>query len=146
MYRLFIDEAGHDHLKSSNTPREQYLCLMGVILNGRGHWDLRQRMDALKLEAFGNSNVVFHRREIIDKSPPFEALKDVAIRAKFDAGLIEMIRECPYTAIATLIDKQAHLSKYQVWQYQPYHYCLAVMLERYVMWLKECGGRGDVMV
>jgi hypothetical protein len=145
MYRLFIDETGHDHLKSSNIPQEQYLCLMGVILNGRGHWDLRQRMDALKKEAFGTAEVVLHRREIIDKTPPFDVLKDDTVRALFDAGLIEMIRDCKYTALAALIDKQAHIAKYQVWQYQPYHYCLAVMLERYVMWLKECDGKGDVM-
>lgn len=145
MYRLFIDETGHGHLGSSNTPQEQYLCLMGVILNGRGHWDLKQRMDALKMETFGTTDVTLHRREIIDKEPPFHVLKDDAIRALFDDGLMGMIRDCTYTALAALIDKQAHVAKYEVWHFQPYHYCLAVMLERYVMWLKERNGRGDVM-
>ncbi len=145
MYRLFIDETGHDHLKSSNTPNEQYLCLMGVILNGRGHWDLTNRMDALKLATFGTKDIVLHRRELIDKNPPFDALRDPTIRASFDASLIETIRDSVFTALAALIDKQAHIDKYQVWQYQPYHYCLAVMVERYVMWLKEQNGRGDVM-
>lgn len=145
MYRLFIDETGHDHLKSSNTPQEQYLCLMGVILNGGGHWDLRRRMDALKMSIFGRTDVVLHRREIINKTPPFDVLKDDAIRGSFDCGMLGMIRDSTYTAIAAMIDKQAHIAKYQVWQYQPYHYCLAVMMERYVMWLKERNGRGDVL-
>jgi hypothetical protein len=145
MFRLFIDETGHDHLKSSNKPEEQHLCLMGVILTGRGHRDLTERMNALKLDAFGTINVVLHRREIIDRKPPFDTLNDPVIRERFNEGLMGMIRESEYVALASLIDKQAHLAKYRVWHYQPYHYCLAVLLERYVMWLKDRGGRGDVM-
>jgi Protein of unknown function (DUF3800) len=152
VYRLFIDETGHDHLKSSNTAAEQFLCLMGVILNGKEHRLLKQRMDALKMEFFGSAAVVLHRREIIDKNPPFDVLRNPEVRARFDVELLKIIAECEYTVLTALIDKQAHLAKYQVWRYHPYHYCLAVILERYVMWLKEhnplgaLNRKGDVMV
>ena len=97
------------------------------------------------MKAFGDASVVLHRREIIDKEPPFDSLKNEATRAAFDADVLEMIRNCTYTTLAALIDKSAHIAKYQVWQFQPYHYCLAVMIERYVMWLKEHNATGDVM-
>jgi hypothetical protein len=47
-FRLLIDEVGHNNLRASSSAEEKHLCLLGVILNGRGHFDLRQRMDALK--------------------------------------------------------------------------------------------------
>jgi hypothetical protein len=33
MYRLFIDEFGHDNLNTANDPNEQFLCLLGVALD-----------------------------------------------------------------------------------------------------------------
>jgi hypothetical protein len=123
---------------------------MGVVLNGRGHWDLKQRMDALKIEAFGTSDVVLHRREILDKLPPFHTLNNRDIRARFDAAIMALFDDAQYTALAVQIDKQAHIDKYLVWHFQPYHYCLTCIVERYVLWLKDhsAPGRmlqGDVM-
>jgi hypothetical protein len=34
---------------------------------------------------------------------------------------------------------------YTTWRYDPYHYCLAVLLERFVLFLKRRNTRGDVM-
>ena len=34
---------------------------------------------------------------------------------------------------------------YRTWRYDPYHYCLAVMLERYVLFLERTKGIGDIM-
>ena len=45
--------------------------------------------------------------------------------------------------VTAVIDRFAHLGQYHQWAKDPYHYCLAVLIERYVMWL---GSRtGDVM-
>ena len=123
---------------------------MGVALNGRGHKDLTDRMNALKIEAFGTTDVVLHRREILDKNPPFDALNDPKTRADFDAGMMSLFDAAEYTALAVQIDKQALVDKYQVWNAQPYHYCLACIIERYVMWLKGKSvygfvARGDVV-
>lgn len=32
-----------------------------------------------------------------------------------------------------------------VWRYEPYHYCLAILLERYAMFLEQRQAQGDVM-
>ncbi len=152
MYRLFIDEVGHDNLNASSSVPERHLSLMGVVLNGRGHADLKIRMDALKVEAFGTSNVCLHRRELIDKrTPPFDKLNDMLVREKFDAGMMALFEDADYTALTVQVDKQALISKYPIWRFPPYHYCLTCMVERYVMWLKEKSipgriAQGDVMV
>jgi hypothetical protein len=152
MYRLFIDEVGHDNLRGSSSAQEKHLCLLGVILNGRGHLDLTQRMNALKIECFGNANVVFHRREIIDRTPPFDTLKDPKVVDKYNVAMMTLFEEAQYTALAVQIDKQAHLAKYLVWHFRPYQYCLTVIVERYVSWLKDISEKigktqtGDVMV
>ena len=56
-----------------------------------------------------------------------------------DRDLLEM---SPFTAV---IDKLEHLNRYAVWRHDPYHYCLEVLLERYVLWLHYRGANGDVM-
>ena len=45
-----------------------------------------------------------------------------------------------------MIDKRAHRDQYQIWHYHPYHYCLSVMLERFVLFLHYGKHSGDVMV
>lgn len=48
--------------------------------------------------------------------------------------------------ITTVIDKLDHLTRYGRWAEDPYHYCLAILLERFQLWLAGTGGgRGDVM-
>lgn len=47
--------------------------------------------------------------------------------------------------ITVLIDKKQHTEQYSVWRYDPYHYCLKVLVERYVQWLHHRSAQGDVM-
>jgi hypothetical protein len=129
LYRLFIDETGHDNLNSANDPQEQFLCLMGVILDlDTGHRILTQKMDDLKVSTFRTVDVGLHRREIVDKRPPpFDLLNDSQTRAHFDSGLLDIFANCDYTALAVLIDKKEHKERYAVWKSHPYHYCLKAM-------------------
>jgi len=149
MYRLFIDEVGHDNLCSANDPNERYLCLMGVCLDlDYANGEFTDSLNELKTTVFGSEQVILHRREIIDKRDyPFTLLCNEQVRGHFDERLLHWFEESKYTAFAVLIDKRAHVEKYRVWRYHPYHYCLTAMLERYVMWLKSLGqgGIGDVM-
>ena len=58
------------------------------------------------------------------------------------SGLIETL---PYIALTVLIDKHAHIQKYPVWHFNPYHYCMRAIVERYVLWLNRQGLTGDVV-
>ena len=47
--------------------------------------------------------------------------------------------------MSLLIDRQEHSEKYPVWQFNPYHYCMRALVERYVLWLNRHKLTGDVL-
>jgi hypothetical protein len=147
VYRLFVDEVGHHSLETANDPSERYLCLVGVIMDlDYADTTFSDSLDALKVEVFGTRDVVLHRRELIDKAPaPFDRLKDQNVEKRFNELLIEWIKGSKYTVITVLIDKKLHSEQYVKWHFQPYHYCLTALVERYVRWLEEENATGDVM-
>jgi len=135
-------------MRSAQDQNERYLGLTGLVTEqAYANTTLTARLDHIKEEIFGTHDVVLHRREIIDKKPaPFDRLNDARRRARFDELLIQLIEDAHYTAITVVIAKKEHSERYAVWQFQPYHYCLTNILERYVRWLDERNGQGDVVV
>lgn len=148
-YRMYVDEVGNPDLESSDNPNHRFLSLTGVILElGYVERALFPQMESLKAQYFGShpdEPVILHRKEIINARPPFRALADVAVRARFDAELLRLLADWDYTAITVCLDKKRHKETYTTWRYDPYHYCLAVLLERFVFFLGRNNARGDVM-
>ena len=146
VYRLYIDEVGNDSLKSAEDPKEQYLCLLGVVLDlDYASGAFTTAMNDLKLAVFGNPKVILHRRELLKKFPaPYDALNDKLVQEVFDVFILKLIKESKYVAISVMIDKKALLAKY-AWQANPYHYCIMALVERYINWLNDVNGVGDVM-
>ncbi|MCL4488960.1 MAG: DUF3800 domain-containing protein [Chloroflexi bacterium] len=90
--------------------------------------------------------VIFHRKELVNKRYPFDPLLDPETERRFNLALLTALARWEYVVITVVIDKRAHRDQYQVWHYHPYHYCLSVLLERFVLFLHYGGHRGDVMV
>ena len=148
MYRLFIDECGHQDMKGSNDPNQQYLGLTGIIMEeAYASGEFTTRLNEIKNTTFGRSDFPLHRRDILhSNADPYKVLNDPAIRATFDAALLGLIQDAKYTVITVIIDKKLHKQTYAVWRFHPYHYCMTVLLERYVLFLRGVGGVGDVMI
>jgi hypothetical protein len=147
LYRVFIDEVGNHHLGSSDKDTERYLGLTGVMMEleyERG--EAVERLNKIKRETFGTEDIVLHRRELLDCSPPFELLRDVVIRERFDAAILQFLEDLEYKVFTVVIDKREHVARYTTWQFHPYHYCLTVLLERYAQWLERMNEPGDVLV
>lgn len=146
---LFIDEVGNGDLKgAANNDNERYLSLTGIITTLEAY-ERRfiPRVNDFKVEIFGADlapRVVFHRREIMRREGVFAALRDESVKARFDAGLLRLFEELPYLVHTVVIDKREHIETYGVWRFDPYHYCLHILIERYVLWLKRHGFTGDV--
>ena len=142
-YRLFFDETGNGDLKAAKKDANQrYLSLTGLVVRLDIHnATVAPLLTTLKKDIFGekNATVVLHRRQIMDKSGIFAALKDDELRAKFDAQFAGLVASIPAVAFTVSIDKEAHLEKYKVWQFSPYHYALTCLLERFVLWLNRLG-------
>ena len=79
-YRLYIDEVGNSDIGSSRNPNHRYLSLTGVIAELDYVRDvLYPDLEELKRRYFGShpdDPIVLHRKELVNKKPPFAALND----------------------------------------------------------------------
>ncbi|MBM4117973.1 DUF3800 domain-containing protein [bacterium] len=148
-YRMYVDEVGNSDLKASSEPNHRYLSLTGVILE-LGYVDAKvfPALEDLKRRYFGShpdDPIVLHRKELLNRKPPFMALRDPEVALRFDRELLLLLGDLEYRVITVVIDKREQVERYQTWRYDPYHYCLKVLLERYVLWLGRNRAQGDVM-
>ena len=148
-YRIYIDEVGNPDLESSDDPNHRFLSLTGVILElGYVASVVHPQMEALKARYFRphpDEAVIFHRREMMNSIAPFEALRDASTRESFNRELLSLLRSWDYTVMSVCLDKKNHRETYTTWRYDPYHYCLAILLERFVFFLSQHCAVGDVM-
>jgi Protein of unknown function (DUF3800) len=148
-YRLFFDETGNGDLRAAKKdPNQRYLSLTGIVIRQDIHdTAVSERLTTLKRNIFGEADagVNLHRREIIDREGVFDALDDKELHAKFDAQFLKVVQLLSPPAFTVSIDKQEHLERYKVWQFDPYHYVLTCLLERFVLWLNRNGFVGDAV-
>lgn len=149
-YRLYFDETGNGDLDAAEkSPNERYLSVTGIVIRQDVHDRYTtRRLDRLKRDLFGqlpSHPIVLHRRELLRKELPFQALKNAQRCKEFDARIAAMLCEIPAPAFTVSIDKLEHKQRYHVWQYSPYHYVLECLLERFVKWLERANAVGDVM-
>lgn len=149
-YRIYIDEVGNSDLGSSEDPNHRFLSLTGVIFEINYVKEiLTPELENLK-SSFFNSHpdepIIFHRKELVNKKFPFNRLKNPEIEISFNENLIQKLSAWEYTIITVIIDKHEHKQQYNVWRYDPYHYCLAIILERYYKFLTDISSVGDVMI
>ncbi len=146
---MYVDEVGHSTLKSLDHTDHRHLSLTGVIVGlDYAASTLSPAIEDLKRRYFGShpdEPLILHRKDIVNANPPFEALKDIGTKATFDRHLLGLLRDLDYVVISAVIDKVAHRDKYHAGKADPYHYCMEILVERYVMWLVEKRSRGDVM-
>lgn len=149
-YRIYIDEVGNPDLESSNNPNHRFLSLTGVIMElDYVRTVVHPKMENLKMvhfESHPDDPIILHRKDIMNANRPFHSLRDPLRRAAFDRQVLYLMRSWDYTVISVCIDKKKHKETYRVWQYEPYHYCLAVLLERFIFFLERVNSQGDVMV
>lgn len=148
-YRVYIDESGNPDLENVENPLHRFLGLTGVIMDLDHVANVvAPKLEELKKKFFPyhpDEPVIFHRKELLNKKPPFERLRDAAIETDFNANLLALLTSTEYFVVTVVIDKKLQRDLYQVWHYDPYHYCLSVLLERFIHFLEKQGARGDAM-
>lgn len=148
-FRLYVDEVGNPDIGNSDNPNHRFLSLTGAIISLDYVKDsLHPEMEAVKAKYFGahpDEPIIFHRKEMMSGKPPFRSLRNAATRRAFDAELLSCLRAWEYTVITVCLDKRTHKDAYETWRYDPYHYCMAVLLERFNYWLNRQSATGDVM-
>lgn len=59
--------------------------------------------------------------------------------------LLDLISGLPYVTFKVVLDKKRHLETYGKAGFDPYHHCLAMLLELYCGYLEALNRRGDVL-
>lgn len=148
-YRMYIDEVGYASHKNCADEQYRYLSLTGVIIDlAYVKETVAPSLENMKRHLFDphpDEAVILHRNDIVRKRPPFECLFDPEKRREFDHLLLSLLGELTYSVVTVIIDKQEQLDRYTVWQHDPYHYAMQVLLERYVKWLESEKAKGDVL-
>lgn len=148
-YRLYVDEVGNADADASENPNHRYLSLTGVMARLSIVRDvIAPELEAMKKDYFNShpdEPVILHRKEIVNRRFPFQALKDRDVEARFNDWILQHLAEWEYSVITVVIDKLELIQRYRTWHADPYHYCLRVLMERYVMELTRLNAVGDVM-
>ncbi len=144
-----MDEVGNPDLGNSDNPNHRFLSLTGVIISlDHVKSALHPEMEALKAKYFAShpdDPVILHRKELLNAKPPFQSLGDMEVKKAFDRNLLHCLKQWEYTVITVCLDKKKHRETYDTWRYDPYHYCLAILLERFNFWLNRHDTTGDIM-
>ena len=135
LYRMYVDEVGNHDMEHVDDANERFLSLTGVILESEYTWDvLRPEMEGIKRAFFQrdpDEPVILHRKELVNRRPPFHSLRDPELQDRFNTELLEALARWRYKVVTVVIDKKEHRDRYAVWRHHPYHYCLQVLLERF---------------
>ncbi|MDH7604870.1 MAG: DUF3800 domain-containing protein [Melioribacter sp.] len=149
-YRIYIDEVGNNDLESSDNPNHRYLSLTGLIFELNYVKDVvTPALERLKQKYFPyhpDEPVILHRKELVGKKFPFNSLRDKNVEDAFNAEFLKLLNDLDYSVVSVLIDKKEHKIKYQTWKYDPYHYCMEIIIERFFFFLESFDSFGDVMV
>jgi hypothetical protein len=148
---LYIDEVGNADLKGAATDDNiRYLSLTGILTTIRHHDErISPQLDYVKsiIPQHSPANpVVLHRRDIVRREGAFACLRNPDLCKKFDDLMLDVIEQAPYRALTVQIDKKQHLDEYSTWHFDPYHYCLRCLIERYVLYLNRHNASGFVAI
>jgi Protein of unknown function (DUF3800) len=148
-FRMYVDEVGNAGMHSRVIPNERYLSLTGVIMRLDHVRDIAApALESLKQRFFDShpdEPLVLHRKELVNKKPPFAALREPAVERAFNESLLLMIQDLDYHVVTVVIDKTEHQQRYGKWAAHPYHYCMEALLERFCHFLRHAAAVGDVM-
>lgn len=151
-YRLYIDESGTPNYasqpKSAQGYSSRYLGLTGIIVEEKENdATLLPKINELRKLISGDIDdlPVLHAEEIRKSTGKFSRFQDPDFKQQFNEKFEDLLDTLNYTLITIVVDKAEQKEKYGNSSMNPYHYCLTLMLERYVLFLSGRGATGDVM-
>lgn len=141
---LFLDESG-DHDLINIDPGYPIFTLAGCIMDFQ--YDEKvftPALDKFKKDFFGSSKLVLHLAEYTRDGKGYEKLRDKNSREQFYTGLNKIIKETEFDLVSCIVDKIEHVKHYKN-AIDPYLLSLEVILERFILSLKESKEKGIVI-
>lgn len=147
-YRVYLDESGDHVFRETDELPHRYLCLLGCWFRNPEYLKFHEAIEALKtkyLPHHPDDPVILHREDMINARKAFKSLRDAAARAKFDDGLLEVIKAAEFRVVAVVIDKRELRRAYGEAAAHPYHLGLGFLLQRFAGYLNHINRVGDVL-
>lgn len=149
LYRLYLDESGSHVYSNSEAVDKRYLSITGVIISEKEIVEklqpcIRDLKDIIRKDP--DEVIILHREEIANRQGAiFGRLKDPALERAWNEQVMKIINEVNFRICTVVLDKRDHKKKYAS-PMHPYHYCIHLLVERYVKYLEKVGSAtGDVM-
>lgn len=127
-YYLFLDESGEACVNKPD-PRFDVFVLCGVLFREDHYAQFDACMKAIKLDLFGNSEIVFHSYEMRAQKEAFIAFRDKTFLRKFYERIEKLYNESEYTVFAAVIHKGKYKAIYPE-KNQAYEEALKFICER----------------
>lgn len=145
MRGLFIDESG-EHSFEHIDDNYPVFVLAGIIIDTDYHKnEVRPIVDQFKREKIGDSSVILRSSDMKANRNGFEFLWDDERRVQFWEDLNELMEGLDYKVVACAVDKYRAAERYENIHQDPYHYCLRVLVELFVMELQDVGDTGIIV-
>lgn len=140
-YIVYVDESGDHSLQRINPDYPVFVLAFCILHKAQYLTQVVPRIQELKFRYFGHDMVVLHESDIRKARPPFNILLNADVRSRFLTDLTQIIREAPFTLVASCINKREFIHRRGP-DGNPYHVAMEFGLERVYMELQSKGQRG----
>ena len=136
-YVLYLDECGDQNL-SSFDPQFPIFTLCGVVVSEEQDKALAERINALKMEIWNNTNIILHSRDIRKCQNGFEVLFDLEVKKHFIESVNDILGDDAYIIVCCAILKESYIRQYGKLN-DVYGLSLSYIMERVVFYLDSIG-------
>jgi len=149
MFRLYIDEVGHNQIKKLETDSQKFLSLTGVAIKIVHARDvLEPELNRIKARIFNQDPdmpICLHRKEIMGLKGPYQVLRDETISRAFNQSILKVFANTEYVIMTALIDKTWMLRQTHWANKNAYNVLMEIIVEKYAQFLERVDDSGDIM-
>lgn len=128
-YIVFVGESGDHGLESIDPNYPVFVLAFCVFAKTDYSNKLVPALQRFKFKHFGHDQVILHEADIRRDRRDFSFLKTKEKKETFLTELSQLVKEVPFTLVATVIKKEAYKQHYSNPD-NPYHVALGFGLER----------------
>jgi hypothetical protein len=140
-YIVFADESGDHGMLSIDADYPVFVLVFCIFSKEAYASSLAPAVIRFKFRHFGHDQTILHEMDIRKSRGSFSFLRDAARRGGFMEEMNTLVREAPFTLVASAIHKPRHRDRYTV-PNNPYHVAMAFGLERVRHHLQDMGCAG----